>query len=68
MTGFVAIGTGVIALFGAVLPFLGDDTRQALYGAVGFCALALGIGFYNAATMLRDFLRDAPKPDEPQFS
>lgn len=68
MTGFLAIGTGIILLFGAILPELGGNTVQVLYLAVGFCALSLGLGFYAAATMLRDIVQSAPKPDMPQFS
>ena len=61
-TGFAAIGAGVIALIGAALPLLLEGQANGLYIAVGCMAIALGIGFYNAATTLREILRAAPKP------
>ncbi|MEM9138545.1 MAG: hypothetical protein AAGB15_01820 [Pseudomonadota bacterium] len=63
-TGFAAIGTGIIALIGAALPFLMTGQVNGLYLALGMVSIALGIGFYNAATTLRDLLRAArPMPD-----
>ncbi|MEL7349167.1 MAG: hypothetical protein AAFN17_15540, partial [Pseudomonadota bacterium] len=58
-TGFVALGLGVVALVGAILPVLLRSEFQGLYTAVGLIFLALGFGFYVAAAMLRDILATA---------
>lgn len=60
-TGFATIGTGVIALIGAALPIFGSGKAEALPLALGFVSIALGVGFWNAASMLRDILREARK-------
>jgi hypothetical protein len=62
-TGFAAIGAGVIALIGAALPLLIEGRANGLYIAIGCVAIALGVGFYNAATTLREILRSAPRPE-----
>lgn len=59
VTGFCAVGTGVIALIGAALPYLASARGDGLYLATGCLAIALGIGFYNAASTLRDLLAAA---------
>lgn len=59
VTGFAAIGTGLIALIGAALPYLLGGGKSGLYLTLGMVAIALGIGFYNAATTLRDILKSA---------
>ncbi|MEL6209068.1 MAG: hypothetical protein AAFR44_02585 [Pseudomonadota bacterium] len=58
-TGFVALGLGVVALVGAMLPGLLRSEFQGLYTAVGLIVLALGCGGYVAAAMLRDILATA---------
>lgn len=58
-TGFVSIGTGVVALIGAALPVLRAGEASGLYMALGFAFIALGIGFFLAATNLRDILAAA---------
>ncbi|MEL6196715.1 MAG: hypothetical protein AAFT19_02605 [Pseudomonadota bacterium] len=55
-TGFVTLGIGVVALIGAFLPLLLRSDFQGLYTAIGLIFLALGFGFYLAASMLRDIL------------
>ncbi len=62
-TGFAAIGAGIIGLIGAALPLLLEGRANGLYIALGCVAIALGIGFYNAATTLREILRSAPRAD-----
>lgn len=57
VTGFAAIGAGVIALIGAALPYVLQGGKSGLYLTLGLVAVALGIGFYNAATTLRDILK-----------
>ncbi len=64
-TGFAAIGTGVILLIAASLPVLMQGQVMGLYVALGLVGIALGIGFYNAASALRDILKTAPRPDSP---
>lgn len=61
-TGFCAIGVGVIALIGAFLPMLMRGDANGLYLAIGLVSLALGIGFYNAAQILRDLISSARTP------
>ncbi|MEO0819461.1 MAG: hypothetical protein AAF074_03450 [Pseudomonadota bacterium] len=61
-TGFVAIGSGVIALIGASLPFLIEGRMAGLYAALGMAFIALGIGFWVAASTLRDILNAATGP------
>lgn len=58
-TGFAAIGAGVVLIIAAALPVLATGSATALYVALGISAIALGIGFYSAATTLRDILRDS---------
>lgn len=64
-TGFVALGTGVIAIIGAFLPMLMDGAANGLYLALGFLCLALGLGFSTAALRLRDILNAAPRAPVP---
>lgn len=61
-TGFAAIGAGMIALIAAMLPFIMHAGFNGLYLALGIAAIALGIGFYSAATTLRDILKAAQAP------
>lgn len=61
-TGFAAIGAGVILIAASMLPLLALGRATGLYIALGLVGIALGIGFYNAAGMLRDALQAAPKP------
>lgn len=61
-TGFAAIGAGVIMIGAAALPVLASGHATGLYIALGLVAIALGIGFYNAAAVLRDALKAAPRP------
>lgn len=62
-TGFASIGAGVIALIAALLPVIVTEEYNGLYLALGLAAIALGIGFYSAATTLRDVLKAAqPSP------
>jgi hypothetical protein len=58
-TGFVAMGTGVIGVIGAFLPTLLDGRGSGIYLSVGVVAIALGTGFYFAASGLRDILTAA---------
>ena len=64
-TGFVALGVGAIAIIGAFLPLLVEGRASGLYLALGFLALALGLGFSTAAVRLRDILNAAPQPTAP---
>ncbi|GMG83070.1 hypothetical protein LNKW23_22830 [Paralimibaculum aggregatum] len=64
VTGFIALGIGAVALIGAALPVLSEGRAAGLYLAIGLLAIALGFGFYNAATMLRDILAAAPRAGE----
>lgn len=59
VTGFVAIGAGMIGLIGAALPFVLEGGKSGLYATLGLVAIALGVGFYNAASTLRDILKTA---------
>ncbi|MEO0913630.1 MAG: hypothetical protein AAFY59_11680, partial [Pseudomonadota bacterium] len=59
MTGFAALGFGVIALIAAIFPLLAEGNLSPLYTALGLAAIALGIGFTFAAGQLRDVVRDA---------
>lgn len=61
-TGFSAIGSGVLLIIAAILPILIRGSIDGLYVALGIAAIALGIGFYSAATMLRDILKSAQAP------
>ncbi|MEM0988417.1 MAG: hypothetical protein AAGK00_06010 [Pseudomonadota bacterium] len=61
-TGFASMGVGMIALIGAALPLLLEGPGSGLYLAIGGIAIALGIGFYTAAGILRDILASAPRP------
>lgn len=63
-TGFAAIGAGVLALIAAMLPLMMTEQYNGLYLALGIAAIALGIGFYSAATTLRDVLK-AAQPLQP---
>ena len=58
-TGFAAIGAGVVLIIAAALPVLAAGTATALYVALGISSIVLGIGFYTAATTLRDILKAA---------
>ena len=62
-TGFAAIGTGVVLLIASTLPVLMQGEIMGLYVALGLVGIALGIGFYSAASALRDLLKTAPRPD-----
>jgi hypothetical protein len=62
-TGFAALGAGAIMLIAAVLPALSSSWMMGLYFALGIASIALGIGFYNAASMLREILKSAPRPE-----
>lgn len=64
-TGFLALGAGAIAIIGAFLPVLVAGEVNGLYLALGFLALALGLGFSTAAVRLRDILNAAPRPPVP---
>lgn len=59
--GFAAIGVGIVALVGAILPVLESGRASGLYLATGIVAIVLGIGFYNAAQVLRDLMKEAQK-------
>lgn len=60
-TGFAAIGAGLVLMIAAALPVLATGSLTALYVSLGFAAIALGIGFYTAATTLRDILAGAAR-------
>lgn len=62
VTAFAAIGAGIISLGGALLPQLIEGRGDGLYLAIGCVAIALGVGFAQAAGTLRQILRDAPRP------
>ncbi|MEM6973484.1 MAG: hypothetical protein AAF577_11825 [Pseudomonadota bacterium] len=64
-TGFVTLGAGAIALIAAALPSLSIDRMTGLYAASGLMLIALGIGFYIAAAMLRDILATARQTAGP---
>ena len=55
VTGFIALGIG------AVMPVLSDAWEAGLYLSIDLLSIALGFGFHNAATMLRDILAAAPR-------
>ncbi len=59
MTGFAALGFGVISLIAAIFPLLQEGNLSLLYTALGPAAIALGIGFTFAAGQLRAVVRDA---------
>lgn len=58
-TGYAAIGAGVIALIGAMLPQLAELEGSGLYLTLGLTSIALGIGFFFAVGQLRDTIRAA---------
>jgi len=64
-TGFSAIGAGVILLIASALPVLMQGRVMGLYVALGLVALVLGVGFYNAASAMREILSAAPKSAKP---
>ena len=59
MTGFAAIGFGVVALIAAFLPRLTLDGAANLYVTPGLAAVALGIGRTMAADQLRQVVSAA---------
>ncbi|MEM9782120.1 MAG: hypothetical protein AAF899_06560 [Pseudomonadota bacterium] len=58
-TGFVTLGAGAVSLIAAALPALTANGFSGLYAATGLMFLALGAGFYIAATMLNNILTAA---------
>lgn len=63
-TGFATVGAGAIVLIGALLPLTQSLTVGAMVLALGFASLCLGLGFAQAAAILRDVgtqPRDAEK-------
>ncbi|MEL6478602.1 MAG: hypothetical protein AAFR17_14830 [Pseudomonadota bacterium] len=65
-TGFVTLGFGVVAIIGAFLPMLLEGQANGLYIAAGAASIALGIGFWQAATTLRDILQQSKLIREAQ--
>jgi hypothetical protein len=63
-TGYAAIGAGGVILIGALVPLVADAPVVGLFGALGFAALCLGLGFTNAVSTLRAVLAaPLPQPD-----
>ena len=52
-TGFAAIGLGGVCLVAALLGLFADEPAVTLFGTMGLAALALGLGFTQAAATLR---------------
>ena len=63
VTGFGAIGTGGVALIGAILPIIAHSGANALLVTLGLALLCLGLGFTQAMTTLQSVVKTLPKPD-----
>ncbi|QHQ37161.1 hypothetical protein [Algicella marina] len=59
LTGFAAIGAGIVALVAALFPILTAGGLSPLYTALGFTGIALGIGFTFAAGRLQAVVLEA---------
>ncbi|MEM7176565.1 MAG: hypothetical protein AAGD47_07815 [Pseudomonadota bacterium] len=67
-TGFAAIGAGAIAIVGAALPAVSIANTEPLSMTIGITAIGLGIGFWNAASLLRDLVKEADRAAQQAVS